>query len=156
MNARNQKGFGAIVAIVVVVILAAMSVAILKFGWGQQMGSAQDIQGARANQVARAGLEWGLYQALHSGGAWKTSPCPDYTSAPSTQTLDLRSATGFSVTVSCNSQPYNEGESAPGTAATVRFYKIQAIACNAASCPDNTQATSIAYIERARMALVTN
>lgn len=148
-----QKGFGAIAAIVVLVILAALSAAIVSIGTAQQIGSAQDVLSTRAFQAARAGNEWGLFKALSSAtpaDTWKT--CSGLS-----QTIDLTADTGFRVTVFCDSWTYNEGETVPGTAKTTRVYRIRAVACPAATCPDASAAVAGAgYVERTRVVLATN
>lgn len=147
---RPPRGFGAIAAIVVLVVLATLAAAIVRVGHAAQMGSAQDVLGARAWAAARAGTEWGLFQAFKGG--W--SAC---VSTGTSQTLDLRSEAGVLVTVTCSSTAYNEGESAPGTAQTVRLYTINAVACNGTSaCPDNTRAVQPGYIERRRQVQATD
>ena len=165
MNA-GQRGFGAIVAIVILVIMATLAAGLIRLGTTQQATSTQDILSARAWQVARAGTEWGLYQALKSG------------SCIGATTLDLRAATGFSVTVSCSSQspsntctcplstcpsppypPYYfcEGETSPGKPQAVITYSIKAIACNfpdpVNGCVNNTSATVPGYVERERLVI---
>lgn len=149
---RRQTGFGAIAAIAILVILASLAAAIVKFGFVEQVSSAQDVLTARATSAARAGNEWGLYQALKGGWA----AC-----AGIVQTLDLTADTGFQVTVTCNSTSYNEGESAPGTARTVRVYSIDAVACNTPlaaepKCPNNGAAASPTYVERRRLVTAAN
>ena len=52
MNA-GQRGFGAIVAIVILVIMATISAALVRLGTTQQVTSTQDILSARAWQTAR-------------------------------------------------------------------------------------------------------
>jgi MSHA biogenesis protein MshP len=58
----------------------------------QQQSSTLDVQGARAYQAARAGIEWGLFQQM------RKSSCAASTAfgLPSTSALS-----GFSVTVTC-------------------------------------------------------
>jgi MSHA biogenesis protein MshP len=150
---KGQRGFGAIMAIVILVILASLAAAIVKFGSVQQATSAQDILSARAWQAAKAGNEWGLYQALQPAGIWNVC-------AGATQTLDLSAATGFWVTVTCNSTAYNEGETCtPGCAqAQIRVFRIDAVACNsAAGCPAAAAiATAPNYVERMREVIATN
>jgi MSHA biogenesis protein MshP len=144
----RQAGFGAIMAIVILVILATLAAAIVRFGSTQQLTSAQDIQSAKASAAARSGNDWGLYQALK--GTW--SACSGLT-----QQLDLRTETGFWVTVSCNSTLYNEGESSPGVATTIRVFTIESTACiSSAGCPDATAASSPLYVERKRQVIATN
>lgn len=145
----RQRGFGAIAAIVVLVILAVLGAAIVSIGTTQQMTSAQDVLSARAWQAARAGNEWGLYQALK--GTWTNC-------SGATQELDLTADTGFHVTITCDSWEYNEGESVPGTPQTVRMFRIKAVACPAAaSCPlSDANVAGAGYIERTRVVLATN
>lgn len=141
----RQRGVGVVVALLILVVLAALAAAMVRMNWGQQIGSAQDFQGSQASLAAGAGVEWGMSQALRAGGSWTTC-------ASASQTLDLRAQTGFRVTVSCNSSLYVEGGAADGSAArTVRVFKIDAVACNSTgSCPDNTMATTVTYVERQR------
>lgn len=148
MTRRPESGFGAIAAIMVLVILAALAGAIVKFGATQQLGSAQDIQSARAWQAARAGTEWGLFQVFNPAGIWHAAGSCNGAS----QTLDLGAETGFRVTVQCSTTPdYAEGESAIGVPQIVRGYQIAATACNSTtSCPDNAAAVTPGYIERVR------
>lgn len=137
---RAPQGLGAIAAILVLVMLAALAAAILRLSTAQQIGTVQALDAARAAQAARAGLEWGLYQAFHGG--WTT--CNG-----ASQTLDLSADFAMRVTVVCNSSPYNEGASAPGAPIAVRVYSIEAVACNGTgACPDNTRATGPTYVER--------
>jgi MSHA biogenesis protein MshP len=142
---KRQQGFGAIAAIVILVILAGMSAAIVSIGTTQHITSAQDVLSAKAFQAARAGNEWGLFQAL------KNNACA------ASETLDLVSETGFNVTVYCEEKLFNEGESSPGTPQTVTLYEIQAVACPAASCPSTDGATvaGLGYVERRRVVIAT-
>lgn len=151
---NKQAGFGAIGALAILVILAGFSAAIVAVGSTQQLTLAQDILSARAWQAARAGSEWGIYRAL-KGLDWGTSGSLCDT-GNRTNTLDLKSESGgFSVTVSCESWIYDEGETAPGTIRQVRIYRIKAIACPATSCPANDATVAgPGYVERSRVALV--
>ena len=137
----RAQGFGMIAAIIVLVILASLSAAIVRFGSVAQATGAQTVLAARALQAARAGTEWGLYQAFK--GSWTTC-------SAASQTLDLTAEGGFRVTVSCDSRSFNEGETVPGTPHVVRMFTIDAVACNgtAAACPDNARATTPGYVER--------
>lgn len=145
---RRERGFGAIAAIMVLVVLAGLAAAIVSLGTTQQATSAQDIRSARAWQAARAGNEWGLYQALK--GIWNAC-------SGASQTLDLTADNGFNVTVYCDSWLYNEGETAPGAARTVRVFRIRAVACPAATCPaDGATAAAPGYIERSRAVIATD
>lgn len=143
---NRQSGFGMIAAIVILVILASLGAALANFGAVQQTSSVQDVMSARAWQAAKAGNEWGLYQAFK--GSWTT--CNNQT-----QTLDLTASAGFRVTVTCTSSVFNEGETATGPR-TVRIFQIVSVACNSSStCPDNSLATTRNYVERAREVIAT-
>ena len=145
---QRQRGFGVIAAIVVLVVLASLAAAVVRFGSVAQSTSAQAMLAARAMQAARAGPEWGLYQAFK--GSWTTC-------SGASQTLDLTADTGFRVTVTCDSSRFYEGESAPGAPRQVRLFAIDAVACNgSAACPDNTRATTQGYVERRRQVQATD
>lgn len=90
-----QRGFAAIAAIFLVVILAALGGFMLTFSNTQQLTSAQDLQGSRAYWAARAGLAWGVAGAVASSAV-----CP--TGAPST-------VDGFTLTVACTRTNYTDG-----------------------------------------------
>ena len=59
-----QRGFSIVSAIFILVILASMGAAMLTFSNVQQTTSTQDLQGIRAYQAARAGMERGINQVL--------------------------------------------------------------------------------------------
>jgi len=136
----GQRGLGAITIIVVLVLLAGVAAAIVRLNSAAQATATQELLATRAAQAARAGLQWGLYQAFK--GSW--TAC-----AGASSTLDLSAENGMRVSVSCSSTLYNEGESAPGTPHTVRVYTLDAVACNGTSnCPDNTMVARPGYVER--------
>ena len=135
----NQRGFGAIAAIMVLVILAALAAGITTFSTGQQLASAQDIQSARAWQAAYTGTEWGLYRAL------KDNSCPG-----TAQTWVHPDYADFNVSVVCNAQNYNEGEKESAgvpVARVVRVFRVVATASNGIAT------NSSGFIERERIAV---
>lgn len=137
---REQRGLGAISIVIVLVLLAGIAAAVVRLNAAAQGTAAQEMLAARAAQAARAGLQWGLYQAFK--GTWTT--CNGVSS-----TLDMATENGMRVTVGCNSTLYNEGESAAGTPRTVRVYTLDAVACNGSgNCPDNTLVARPGYVER--------
>ena len=143
MKKKQERGFGAIATILIVVALAAMAAAIVRLATGSNRALADDVLAARALQAAYAGKEWGLYQALHAGGPWNGN-CSGLS-----QTLDLTADFGLHVTVSCNAIVYNESMQANGTTVrTVRVFTLDAVACNSTSCPDNARALQPGYVER--------
>jgi MSHA biogenesis protein MshP len=144
---RRTRGMGAVAVVLVLVVLAAIAAAVVRMGNQSHSQTIQALQGARASAAARTGIEWGLYKAFR--GSWTN--CSN-----TSQTLDLSAdGGGMRVTVRCNSQQFNEGETVPGTAATARVYTIDAVACPSrtalTACPDASTATTQSYVERRRV-----
>lgn len=111
LNSR-QRGFSIVSAIFLLVVLSALGAFMLTFSNVQQMTSAQDLQGSKAYQAARTGIEWGAYQALQN------SSCN-----ASAVTIPLGgNLAGFTLTVSCTNTAYTEG----GT--PVNLYQITSTA----------------------------
>lgn len=92
---RIQRGFAAVAAIFLLVVLAALGAFMVSISSSQQLSSAQDLQGSRAYWVARAGLEWaiGSLSAVPAG-------CP---TPPSPFVLH-----GFTLVLTCGSASFNE------------------------------------------------
>jgi len=86
-----QRGFAIVAAIFLLVVLAALGAFMLTFSTVQHITSAQDVQGTRAYQAARTGIEWGAYQVL------RNSSC-----TPSTTLTAGGTQAGFSIVVQCN------------------------------------------------------
>jgi MSHA biogenesis protein MshP len=142
----RARGLGAISVIVVLVALAAMAAAVLRLGQQGSSVTAQDLDGARASAAARAGIEWGLYQAFKGG--W--TAC-----STTSRTLDM--GNGLRVSVSCDARSFNEGESSPGTPKVVRVYTLDAVACRSSTaCPDAAAAAQSGYVERRRQVQAVN
>jgi MSHA biogenesis protein MshP len=59
----QQSGFTLITAIFLLVVVALLMSYIVSLRTVQQVTLVYSVQGARAIQAARAGLEWGIYQA---------------------------------------------------------------------------------------------
>lgn len=151
---RRQTGFAYIAAVILLVVVAGVSLALIRMTSTQQSTVNQTLLGVRANQAARAGIEWMFYRLTHDG---KSDGCPD--GAMPVNLGDFRADTGFLVSVSCSitpQQPYNEGEKPDGTPARKYIYQIEAVACNgaAASCPDDGSVSRPEYVERSRIATV--
>ena len=154
MNGRSfslsrQRGFAYIAAVVLLLVVAGISVALLRLTSTQQSTVNQGLLAARANQAARAGVEWMMYRIVNAS----PTGCPAAATLPAH--LDtFRADSGFRVSVTCTATAFNEGESAPGVAVAKRIYQIDAVACNSpgAQCPDATAASVSApdYVERRR------
>lgn len=122
---RQQRGFALVSAIFILVILAALGGYVVTVSTTQSASQGLDIQGSRAYQAARAGIEWGTYQVLRNGG-----------NCPASASVTLGGVmTGFAVTVQCTVQNFAEG------ANTVVVYRLVSTATYATiGSPD--------YVER--------
>lgn len=104
-SALHQRGFAAVAAVFLVVILAGLGAFMLTFSNTQQLTSAQDVQGSRAYWAARAGLGWGIASLTAA-----PANCP---TSPTSLTVE-----GFTVTVTCTRSAY------PEAGATVVIYRL--------------------------------
>jgi MSHA biogenesis protein MshP len=130
----SQRGFSMIVAVFLLVVLGALGAAMANLSVIQHTGLARDVQGARAYQAARAGIEWALYRSLVS------SAC----AASASFVLPAQTLQSFTVTVTCT-------ESA--TTPVMRQFVVTA--CNepdGGNCP-NANPTG-EYVERKLQATI--
>lgn len=104
-----QRGFGIITAVFLLVVLAGLGVAMVSLSTVQHTTSALDVQGARAYQAARAGIEWGLYRKLRENACAATS------------NFAVPASGGFTVTVRCTLT------TGPGA---LQRYQLVSTACN--------------------------
>ncbi len=131
----SQRGFTIVSAIFILVVLAALGAFIAVVSTTQQIGAAMDVQGARAYQAARAGIEWGTYRIWVNNQAnrYTNKNCDGTTNSPITASFIPPAPTlsAFTVTVTCSVTP----DAAGGPT----VYSITAVACNqpspAGSCP---------------------
>ncbi len=128
---RDQRGFTAVTAIFILVVLTALGAFILSVSTGQQIGSALDVQGVRTYEAARSGVEWGLYSQLRDGS------CAASTSfVPAAPTLSA-----YTVTVTCTATP--------GTNGGPIVWTVTSTACNqpaGGNCPNPNPGAR--YLER--------
>lgn len=117
---RNQAGFALVTAIFLLVVLAALGAFMVNISTTQHSGSMLDVQGARAYQAARAGVEWGAYQVLNPENS---DPLGARAACPATGALALGgSLSGFTVAVACSLTQATEG------ARWVRVYQLTSTA----------------------------
>jgi MSHA biogenesis protein MshP len=139
IRTRRSRGFAAIIAIFILVVLALLGTAMVTIGSAQQRSSAFDALGARAMQAARAGIEVGTFEALRNDACANTS-------------IAFGGAlSGFSVQIQCSVTSHIEfSEPAPSP---TRMFHLVATACNRAACPAAADAT---YVERQMRSVVTS
>jgi MSHA biogenesis protein MshP len=134
----RARGVSLLTAVFLLVVLAALSAAIIGVFGAQQGGAVLDVMGVRADQAARSGLEWGLYRQLRVQPAVPSVACftPATFALPSDSSL-----AGFFVTVSCSADPNNLAGN------TTNRWTITAVACNrAAGC--SSTVTDPDYVQR--------
>ncbi|MBU6459326.1 MAG: hypothetical protein KGQ58_00395 [Proteobacteria bacterium] len=86
----NQSGFGLALAVFILIILAALGAYLALVIPIEANENSEAIQAERAYQAARAGMEWGLYQAL------RRNLCT------ASQSIHLdQEMSGFSVVLTC-------------------------------------------------------
>ena len=133
----RHRGFAVVSALFIVVALAALGAFIATVSSTQHVGNALDIEGARAYQAARAGVEWGAANALLAGNCAAAN--------------NIGPLNGMTISVACNQVAAGDlVEAGLGT-----IYAIQATACNqpaAGACPGN--AGNATYVERRLEVLV--
>lgn len=128
---RRQRGAALITAIFLLVLFAGLAAAMLSLGTSQEAALAQDVQGARALQAARAGIEWGFYQVLDPAHTTVVAPTdPKWPQLPDCPAATDLSLDGFKVTVGCSRYPaaapgyYEEA----GSRRRLRIFEITATA----------------------------
>ena len=125
----SQRGFTLVAAVFLITILFLLSAYLINVRVQQEAGVTLDMLGTRAYAAARSGAEWGIYNSLRNN-----------TCAASTALALGGTLSGYTVTVTCARNPYNEA----GT--TVNMDTIVALACNNAVCPPATPGAN--YVER--------
>jgi len=114
----HQEGFSIVSAIFLMVILAALGAFMVSLSSTQHTASALDVQGARAYQAARAGIEWAAYQGIRNAPAFACA-----TAGASTDAINFAGdLASFTTTVACVSAAHDEGGN------TVRVYSITSTA----------------------------
>ena len=142
---RVQSGFALVTGIFLVVVLAALGAFMLFVSGLMTSAGTLDVQGSRAYQAARAGIEWGAYQILQNpGGTFATMTCTG--GAPAQEDLTFAGTatlTGFTATVTCTSSVGLTEGGLPVTA-----YRVMSNGCNAAAAPPCPGAPASTYVER--------
>lgn len=106
VHAGNQRGFALVAAVFIVVVLALLGIMMVTIGGMQRATTSAAVQGARAYHAARAGVEWGIFQALNN----RVPTCGAAASTPTTNNFNLGVAglDGFAVSVVCSYTDHRE------------------------------------------------
>ncbi len=109
----KQRGFSLVSAIFLLVVIAALGAFSLTLSSTQQQSAALDVQGSRAYQAARAGIEWGAFQVRQAPAAAFAANCRAGETAQALAAGTLANTLApFTVNVGCVSVPAVEGASA--------------------------------------------
>jgi len=83
---RRQRGLSLITAIFLMVVLAMLGAFMVSITGLQQSSSVLDVQGVRAYEAARAGVEWGAWQVLDPNDAIGSAALPTCPASPTNLT----------------------------------------------------------------------
>jgi MSHA biogenesis protein MshP len=117
---RSQRGFTLMAAIFIIVILATIMGYMVSLSGTQRATSVLALQGTRAYEGARSGIEWGIQQVFTTPGTMCSSA--ELGSTPTSFPLSGPGLTGFRVTVNCNYTTHTEKST------TVSVYHLVALA----------------------------
>lgn len=145
---QKSAGVAIITAIFLLVVVAGLGVAAISLVTSQQDASAKDMQGQRAYQAARAGVEWAAL-AWQLNGRSPAGPvaCGASNSfVPAAVTL-----ASFTVTVSivCDATVGGVAGGAANNDPTANHFSIISIACNQPvnnACPNGARGAD--YVQR--------
>ncbi len=113
-----ESGFVLPTAIFLLVVLAALGSYMVSLSRASHISSALDIQGGRAYQAARAGIEWAAWQSIQNAAVYGCS-----TAGTSSDVISLAAdLANFTTTVACSSAIHDEGGN------LLRVYSITATA----------------------------
>jgi MSHA biogenesis protein MshP len=152
---RVESGFVLPSAIFLLVMLAALGAYMVSLSRTSHLTSALDVQGVRAYQAARAGMEWGAHRVLDPNNSLNPATCsPTVMPACPASPTHLAGLPGslapFTVTVTCTmTADTTEGNR------NVRVFTLVAEACNqpvAGACPNPAPAGD--YVNRQLLASV--
>jgi MSHA biogenesis protein MshP len=96
---NRSGGFSMIAAIFLLVVLGALGVYMVSISQVQHLTTAHSLQGSRAYQAARAGIEWGIYRATNNGN------CSAF---PNTINFSSGGLADYQVTISCSLTSHQE------------------------------------------------
>lgn len=143
----RQRGFAIIAAIFILVVLASLGAYVVSISSSQHVGAALDIEGGRALQAARSGIDWAIARAANAPTSFGTGNCQAGSASIDLTTGaggDFAALSGYTVSVTCTGTAYTDG------ADSLYGYALTATACNQANagrCP-NTVAPGANYVER--------
>ena len=140
---RIQTGFTLITALFLLVVVALLSVYMINFSSVQHSTLVYGVQGARAMQGARSGLEWGIYEVITNNNIPPICPGSTTFSTNGAGSLDA-----FTITVECQLSSHTEGSTTIGSN-TIVTYQLTSLA-------ETGVFGSLDYVSRILQATVSN
>lgn len=140
-----QRGISIVMAIFLLLLFASIAAFMASLMSSSHISSAQDLEGSRAYQAARAGVEWGLYQLDAPGSVPGLPPC--------FATTTLTQIPNYSVNVTCTPYPgastfYQEGSR------TIRIFQVTATATSIGGRPPTVERVVEVIAEKCRDTLI--
>ncbi len=112
----SNQGFSLVTALFLIVVLAVLAGYMINLRGVQQFTVVMSVQGARALQAARAGLEYGAFRALNAGSCNASETIVFGAAEPALEP--------FSVALTCIQSSHTEDTT------TINFYELTATATN--------------------------
>lgn len=100
---KKSRGFAIATALFLVVILAMLGAFMVSMSNTEHSTSAQDVRGSQAYRAARMGMEWAVAKICNGAGC-----ATPLTACPAASTTMSAAPNGFTVTVDCTMNSYNE------------------------------------------------
>lgn len=124
VSVGQQIGFSLVSAIFLLVIFTALGAIMLTVSGVQQTESTQDLQGSKAYQAAKAGIDWAAYRVLAPENANRTTApfTAQYTCAALPPPSLAGALAGFTLNVNCVRSDFIEAGN------TISVYQITSIA----------------------------
>jgi len=110
---KRQQGFSLVMAIFVLVVVGLLGGYMVRMSGVQLSTANYALQGARAYQAARAGIDWAIASIVTYGG--------NCTQINAQTAMTFTGMSGFTVTLTCASQVFTEGNTSE------TFYSITAL-----------------------------
>jgi MSHA biogenesis protein MshP len=101
---KPAHGFTLVTAIFVLMVVGLLGAYMVRFTGVQLDTTNYALQGARAYQAARSGIEWSIARIINGGS------CTDVNAQTA---MTFTGIIGFTVTLSCTSQAYTEANLTP-------------------------------------------
>lgn len=139
-----QQGITLISAIFLLLLMSVLAAAMVRFVSGSHRSMAADIEGSRAYQAARAGIEWGLYQ-LDPNDQQSTVTA---ISCPATNPASLTAIPGFTVSVACEVFPASGSYSE--SSRSIRIFRLTATATSTAVSAPGVERQVVVVAEKCR------